>query len=60
MKWIRPLPPVIANALKRAIGVRDILFFGAGLAAICYGAAQIYPPAAWIIGGTVFLVMGLF
>jgi hypothetical protein len=45
--------------LKRAIGARDILFFGAGLAAICYGAAQIYPPAAWIIGGLVFLVLGL-
>ena len=28
----------------------DIVTFG-GLAGACYGIAQIYPPAAWIVGG---------
>ena len=60
MKWLRLLSPAaIARLIKRALSVRDIVFFGTGLAAICYGVAQIYPPAAWIIGGIVFLVMGL-
>ena len=37
--------------------LRDVLVFG-GCASFIYGIAQIYPPAAWIIGGAAFVAIG--
>jgi hypothetical protein len=44
--------------VARIFDASDLFFFG-GITAICYGVNQIYPPAAWIVGGIVFCVIGL-
>lgn len=36
----------------------DVLFVAA-VASIAYGVAQIYPPAAWIVVGLIFIVVGM-
>ena len=46
------------SAIVAAIGAREVLVFG-GLAATCYGLALVYPPAAWIVGGTVLFLIGM-
>lgn len=40
------------------IDLRDALVFG-GLGVLCTGVAQIYPPAAWIVGGAALMWIGL-
>lgn len=35
------------------------LVFG-GSAAVIFGAWEVYPPAAWIVGGTIAACLGLF
>ena len=40
------------------IDLRDVIVIG-GAAAVLYGVAQIYSPAAWIIGGAAFVLIGL-
>lgn len=42
----------------RRVDLRDWLTFG-GLALVCCGTAQIYPPAAWIVGGGVLMYLGM-
>lgn len=54
MKTLR----TIARATIELIDLRDVFVFG-GLAAACYGVAQLSQPAAWILGGAVFLLLGL-
>lgn len=38
--------------------LRDLFAFG-GLAAACYGIAQIHAPAAWIVGGVALFWLGV-
>lgn len=38
--------------------MQDVLVFG-GLASVCWGLAQVYPPAAWIVGGAVLFWLGI-
>ena len=38
--------------------VPDILMVG-GAGAISYGAGQVYPPAAWLVGGALALLAGV-
>ena len=40
------------------IDLRDVFVFG-GLACAIYGLAQIYVPAAWIVGGSVLFWLGV-
>ncbi len=40
------------------VDTRDVFAFG-GLAMVCCGVAQIYAPAAWIIGGIAFIYLGM-
>ncbi len=40
------------------IDLRDIFVFG-GLGCIAYGAAQIYPPAGWIVAGAGLFWLGI-
>lgn len=47
-----------AALIADIVDARDLLFFG-GIAAICYGVALIYPPAAWIIGGAASAALGV-
>lgn len=46
------------STVTAAIGAREVLVFG-GLAATCYGLALVYPPAAWIVGGTALFTLGM-
>jgi len=39
-------------------GAPELATFG-GLAACCYGLAQVYPPAAWIVGGAALFWLGV-
>jgi hypothetical protein len=41
-----------------ALELRDLFVFG-GLGCVAYGAAQIYPPAAWIVGGATLFWLGI-
>lgn len=41
-----------AGIVASVLDMRDVFFF-VGLAAICQGVSQIYPPAAWITFGAV-------
>lgn len=50
-------PARVLASVSNVIDARDAFFFG-GVAAICYGAHLIYPPAAWIIGGGVSVAVG--
>jgi hypothetical protein len=43
---------------KYAPDLRDLLVFG-GIGCAAYGAAQIYPPAAWIIAGAAIFWLGV-
>lgn len=61
MTMWKQLLAAVAHAAALVSGVidlRDILFFG-GMAAVCYGAALIYPPASWIIGGIASVLVAL-
>jgi hypothetical protein len=49
---------IALGALTALFSLRDAFVFG-GLAAACYGIAQMHVPAAWIAGGTVVLLLGL-
>jgi uncharacterized membrane protein YtjA (UPF0391 family) len=51
-------PARLVALIASILDVRDLFVFG-GIAAICYGVAQIYQPAAWIVGGIVFCSIGL-
>lgn len=44
--------------LARWIDLRDAITF-VGLAAACYGLYQVYPPAAWIVGGAALFWLGV-
>jgi hypothetical protein len=49
---------IALGALAALFSLRDAFVFG-GLAAACYGIAQVHAPSAWIAGGTVVLLLGL-
>ena len=44
------------KGVKAQFDFGDVLFVAA-VAAVGYGLAQIYPPAAWIIVGVIFIVV---
>lgn len=44
--------------IAQFIDARDVIAL-AGLAALIYGIAQIYPPAAWIVGGAALLFVSV-
>lgn len=44
--------------LGNTIDLRDVIAFG-GLAVGCYGIAQVYEPAAWIVGGAALFWLGV-
>jgi hypothetical protein len=46
------------DLLREIFDLRD-LFWISGLAAVGYGVAQIYSPAAWIVCGCVVFWMGV-
>lgn len=48
----------LVRTLAGLVALEDVLVFG-GIAAVCYGLASIYPPAAWIFGGLVSTWLGL-
>lgn len=45
-------------ALCGEVELRDVFVFG-GLAAVVYGIAQVYPPAAWMAGGAALFWLGI-
>jgi hypothetical protein len=45
-------------AARREVELRDCFVFG-GLACVGYGLAQIYAPAAWIVGGATLFWLGV-
>lgn len=47
----------LAGIVTDIVDLRDLFAF-AGLGMVCYGVAQIYPPAAWIVGGGMFWWIG--
>lgn len=52
--------PKLANIARRIaefVELRDVFAF-AGLGMVCYGMSQVYPPSAWIIGGSMFFWLG--
>jgi threonine/homoserine/homoserine lactone efflux protein len=46
---------IAANAMKT---ITHALFLG-GLCAIIYGAAQVYRPIGWIVGGCILVWIGI-
>ena len=38
--------------------LRDVITFG-GLGCACYGISQVYPPAAWVVGGVALFWLGV-
>ena len=53
-KWRR-----LQTWLSKTFDLNDVFVFG-GLAAACYGVAQIDPPSAWIVGGVTLVWLGKF
>ena len=53
-KWRR-----LQTWLSKTFDLNDVFVFG-GLAAACYGVAQIDPPSAWIVGGVALVWLGKF
>lgn len=47
----------ISAKIQTVIDLRDIFFF-LGLSSLVYGISLVYVPAAWIIGGGTFVVLG--
>lgn len=43
------------KSIVNTIDLGDVVF-AASVAAVCYGAAQVYQPAAWIIGGAIGII----
>ena len=48
----------VGNQLRELFDLRD-LFWIAGLVAVGFGLAQMYPPAAWVVCGTALFWMGI-
>lgn len=46
------------SALSGAVDLNDVFVFS-GLVAAAYGIGQIHGPSAWIVVGTVLLLLGL-
>jgi hypothetical protein len=44
--------------ISAEVGLREAFVFG-GLGCAAYGLAQIYPPAAWIVSGSVLFYLGI-
>ena len=55
---MRKLLSDIKNAIEGAVGLNEVFVFG-GILISGYGIAQIYEPAAWIVIGTIILLLGL-
>lgn len=63
------VPPLVLTLQQRLQGardrvgallpdVRDLHVYGGG-ALVAWGAAQAYPPAGWMVAGTVLMYLGL-
>ena len=57
--FVASLIGLIAAVVYEAIGYRELLLF-AGTGLLSYGAALIFPPAAYIVPGVVFTGVAVF
>jgi hypothetical protein len=57
--WVKEKGRCILVWLGKTFDLNDVFVF-AGLAAACYGVAQIDPPSAWIVGGVTLVWLGKF
>lgn len=57
--WLQKTVHFVVAFLWREIEFRDVLIYP-GLLCICYGVAQIYLPAGWIVLGLGLWGMGYF
>ena len=55
---MKKITELISKAVALVPDAQDVVTFG-GIAAACYGVAQIYEPGAWILGGAALFYLGV-
>jgi hypothetical protein len=49
----------VKKYIYQNVDLTDVFVFG-GLAALCYGVAQIHAPSAWIVAGASLIWLGKY